>query len=597
MVVFFTNNFFERKKEMKKSFALILALTMLLCSVFAVIPMAEGEETPAETYTPEIAYANLNYTDAIYMMFAVPAPTSLEEGAAVKLLAWGSRDESIAFSYSDPVKEEFDAEATKATIDGKEYLVFKIAALDATQMTDVICVRPVVVKDGKAIAYGELVDYSVLEYVAGAKGEIDGVAGLGSDKAAVLENFEYMLDFGTATQKIFESNYAYYANDELKSVYVKPVLYGIELGKVFSGFFKYEEGEYFTLQAPFYDGQQISKVYGADGQELEDLDEYSDGFQIAAVDANVEVTVQYANRATKSLTADYLGPGLEVNNVDEGVVGGNIGTVVYSSYASIAINGWGYINFGGKSSTSGHYFKTIRTIANPSDPEDQVILVNGTQLYAVTTTVESFAAEGIGDTIEPYVTIEMDLGTYNNVDITTSHGIIRHRSKAEGVDTASTVDIRLWKIVNGEFFISNSAGSYNLKVMELPHEGLKKVALVIDIINGKLIAYAENDDGVMEYKGEEGLNFNATWKARQAAYKADPVKNEALAVYDNYFDFFTKAKLEFTIQPNANTGHGKFDDLISGGAFTDMEAVEKRAVENFSFIMDDYNIFVGRAYK
>ena len=178
---------------MKKSLALILALTMLLCSVFAVIPMAEGEDAAVETYTPEIAYANLNYTDAIYMMFAVPAPTALEDGAVVKLLAWGSRDESIAFSYSDPVKEEFDAEATKATIDGKEYLVFKIAGLDATQMTDVVCVRPVVVKDGKAIAYGSLVDYSVLEYVAGAKGEIDGVAGLGADKAAVLENFDYMI--------------------------------------------------------------------------------------------------------------------------------------------------------------------------------------------------------------------------------------------------------------------------------------------------------------------------------------------------------------------------------------------------------------------
>ena len=156
---------------MKKSLALILALVMLVGSLFAVIPMAEGEETPESSYTPEIAYANLNYTDAIHMMFAVPAPTSLEDGAVVKLLFWTSREDSLAFSYSDPAKIVLDAETTKATIGGKEHLVFKYSELGAHQMTDVVCARPVLVKDDKAIAYGDLIDYSILEYVAGARGE------------------------------------------------------------------------------------------------------------------------------------------------------------------------------------------------------------------------------------------------------------------------------------------------------------------------------------------------------------------------------------------------------------------------------------------
>ena len=69
---------------MKKNLALILALVMLLSTVFAVVPMAaEAEATPpaaASEYEPKISYANINYSDKMYMMFAVPAPATLNEG-------------------------------------------------------------------------------------------------------------------------------------------------------------------------------------------------------------------------------------------------------------------------------------------------------------------------------------------------------------------------------------------------------------------------------------------------------------------------------------------------------------------------------------
>lgn len=110
---------------MKRNLALILALVMLLGSLFSIMSMAEAtdettppadEEVVLGGYKPEIAYANFNYADKMYMMFAIPAPEALEEGAAVKLIAWESREDSLAFSYNDVIKEVIDAEAETVKI-------------------------------------------------------------------------------------------------------------------------------------------------------------------------------------------------------------------------------------------------------------------------------------------------------------------------------------------------------------------------------------------------------------------------------------------------------------------------------------------------
>ena len=581
---------------MKKSLALILALVMLMGSVFAVMPMAEGETTES-TYTPKIAYANLNYTDTIDMMFAVPAPATLESGASVKLLLWTSREDSLAFSYSDPAKIVIEAEATKTTIGGAEHLVFVYDDLGAHQMTNVICARPVVVKDDKAIAYGELVDYSVLEYVASARGEIDGVAGLSSDKAAALETFEYMLSFGAAAQKVYDDDYAYYADDELRRVYVTPVVKGVTLAKTFSGFFKPEEDDYFTLQAPFFDGSSVLKVFNAEGQELEDLDVYSEGFQLAAVDGDLYLTVQYSNLAYRSISADIIGPGFEVNNYDEGVTGGNIGYVVKSSHASISFSGWGYANFSGASSTSNYYWHSIRTIENPSDSEDQVIQITATHNPAFYAMADPISGVGVGDTIDPYITIEMELGLYNNKPITSGNYVIRHRVKAPGVDTASAASLYLFKIVDGVVNLYTSTG-YTVRVGEVPADGLRKFAFVIAPIEGMYYAYVENENGEMEKAAETAIVIgDAYYTLRKNAYLADPEANAALSAFASFYNFFIESKLEYVFMMGATKGKDKFNDLMSGGVFTDMNAVKERALNDYSFLLDNYHIYAGRAYN
>ena len=593
---------FQTRKEtnMKKNLALVLALIMLVGALFSVIPMADGEGSSEATakYVPEIAYANINYTDKLTMMFAVPAPASLGEGESVKLLFWNSRDDSLAFSYSDITKLVIEPETAKATIGGVEHLVFKYDALDATQMTEVVCVRPVVVKGEKAAAYGKLVDYSVVEYVASAKGEIEGIPALSN--AGVIELLDNMLNFGGFAQKYISTEvYDFYANDTLRKLYVNVVINGANKGKYFAGFFKYDEEEYLTVAAPFFDGAEVSKVYDSEGKLLEDLDIYSEGVQIEMKDQDLVLTAEYSNRSLYSLSGEILGPDFEVNNHDEGVVGGYPGKVVRSSSAAITINGFGSANLNGNSSTTNYYWNSIKTIANPADANDIVVQLTATHIPVFYPTVNTFATAGLGDTIEPVFTIEMELGAYNNVAPTSSHFYIRHRAIDPGQSKTSAVDIRIFKIISGTLYIANAAGAYNTPVLELPKTGLKKVAIVVDPTTEMIYAYAEDDNGQMNFVASESLNINAQWLARQTAYKTDPVANSQLSMYDNVYDFFMQSKLELGFSFGANTGKDKFDDLMTADkkSFIDMSAVKDRAEKNYSFLMDNYSITLGRVYE
>jgi len=259
---------------MKKNLALILALVMLLGTVFSVIPMAAdaSAETPAPAadYEPEISFANVNYSDKMYMMFAVPAPAALGEGETVNLLVWASKDDSSSFSYSDVRKSVLTAEAEKVKIGEADYLVFKYDGLTAADMTNIIVCRAVVLKTTEtvvvvpevkdeagnvtspattktelvtsAIAYSDIVEYSVLEYVATAKGEFEGITGI-TDEAhlAVLDS---MLAFGGLAQKYSGDEYEFYADDDLNKIWYTPVINGTEAAPVFGGFFSYTEGGY-----------------------------------------------------------------------------------------------------------------------------------------------------------------------------------------------------------------------------------------------------------------------------------------------------------------------------------------------------------------
>ena len=263
---------------MKKSIALVIALIMVFGCMLSIMPMAEATDTPAadvpaSDYSPVIAYSNVNYTEGLVLMFAVPAPASLPEGSSVKVILWDTA--SILYSYNEAVAtadnaataKALEAEATKSTIDGKEYLVFKYDGLTAKEMTDVVYVRPVVVNaDNKATAYGPVVDYSVLEYVKTAKGEFEGTPALANTE--ILGLLDSMVEFGALSQIFLGGDEAYapngfLANEELNKIWVTPVVSGVTKDKVFAGFFKYEEGGFATVNFPHYDGVSIS-VYKND---------------------------------------------------------------------------------------------------------------------------------------------------------------------------------------------------------------------------------------------------------------------------------------------------------------------------------------------
>ena len=590
---------------MKKNLALILALVMLIGSLFCVIPMAEGEEDGGASdetakYVPEIAYANVNYLDSITMMFAVPVPAELGEGEAVKLLFWTSRDESLAFNYKDMNKIVLSPEAELATIGGAQYYVFKYDKLNATQMLDVVCARPVVVSGEAAVAYGKLVDYSIREYVETAKGTMDGIAGL--DNADALKTLDSMLNFGAAAQRSSGKRYDAYANDDLKKVYINAFVNGKEAGRVFAGFFKYEEGEEFTLAAPFFDGAQVDKVYDADGNELEDLDIYSEGIQLAMADADVEITAYYSSRAVKSLSGAALGKDFVVNNYDDGVAGGTPGFVTYNSVSAIMINGVGYLNFSKKSAPDNHYWASLKTIADPDDPTNDIMQFTGTHIPQFVVKLDTpLSYAGVGDTVDPVFTIEMELGS-TGVPANTGVYIIRHRVKSPLTDTQATSGVNVFKIIDGKVMLCEK-GAYSLNVGELPMDSLRKFAFVIDPIAEKIYAYAEDlETGEMVLSQSAAFVPDSYFMKRQAQHNAnladtDPTNDETLAAYENYYKFFLESTQEFTLHIGASKGSGNFSDLVENGQFTDMNAVKERAEHDYSFLMDNYNILVGRVYE
>ena len=608
---------------MKKNISLVLALVMIVGALFSVIPMAEGESDAstevAAKYVPEIAYANVNYVDSIYMMFAVPA-AQLGEGEALKLIVWESRLDSIAFSYSDIIKEVLEPEATKATIGGAEYFVFKYNALDATQMTDVICARPVVVKDDKATAYGKVIEYSILEYVASAKGEIDGIAGLSNtDLIAALDQ---MLVFGSLAQRYSADEIEFYADDEVNCFYATSIVNGIEKGKEFAGFFKYEEGGVATFNAPFVDGTTIEKITDSEGKVLEDADEHTDGLQIEAKDADISLVVYYKNAVARISAPDAFGIGMEVNNYDDGVVGGN-GLVKKTSATAVTLTGAGSANLSGVACTPDsysrmNYWASIKTVAEPSNPDNLVwqLTATGTPAFNFTQiTPADFAGVGFGDTIYPAFTFEMTLGANGGKLPNTGLYYFRHRVKPanSSVDTANYADLNLFKIVNGQLVLPD----LTTVIGDIPETGMRKFAITIDALTNKVYGFAENlETGAMELTVESEIDYtkSAAFNKRRDAYLADPVANSDLAMYENVYTFFTqspkleptwvigaggKTNVEFenaTIELNGveTPIHTKDAD---GNKIFNMDAVKALAERDYSFLLDDFAIVMGFAYN
>ena len=615
---------------MKKKISLILALVMIVGALFSVVPMAEGDSgASSETagrYVPEIAYANVNYTDSIYMMFAVPV-AELGEGESLKLIVWESRIDSIAFSYNDIIKEVIEPEAEKVTIGGVEHYVFKYSALDASEMTDVICTRPVVVKNDVATSYGKVVEYSILEYVESVKGNIDGIAGISSP--AVVEALDSMLNFGALAQRYSGSYYSFYANDDVKPIYATTIVNGVEKGRVFCGFFKYEEGNSLTFEAPFFDGTTIEKITDKDGNAVVDLDEFTDGLQIEVKDGTMEFVVYYENAVARSFNADIFGEGVDVNNAYTEFSAGVNGLIKHGSMTNVTFTGYGTANLSGSACTMDsynrmNYWHGIKTVLSPVAGDDGVVFqfsaTNAPCIDFNKVTASDFAGVGFGDTIYPAFTFEISLGMIDGkMPANVGTYYFRHRlngSEANNVDTQKWTNLYIFAIKNNQIVIydGDKDDTNNVVVGDIPTTGMRRFAITLDAITGAIVCFAENESGVMEKTGETQIYLDNTFVGRQNAYLSDPEKYANLACYENIYAFFTKSgKLDATfnfgagvaIQPdfeNASIEINGVDTPIhtvnaDGAKIFNMDAVRALAERDYSFLLDDFNIVMGFAYN
>ena len=605
---------------MKQRISLILVVIMLACALLGVMPAAEAtEETPVTEagYKPEIAYANLSYSDKIYMEFAVPAPASLEEGASVKLIVWGSRDESIAYSYNDLIKTVVDAEAETVKIGDADHLVFKYDKLGAVDMTRVICARPVIVKDGKASAYGKLVEYSILEYIASAKGDIEGIEGIADQEhVGVLDD---LLGFGAlAQQYLLQKEPEFYANDELHEIYVNPVVNGVAKDKAFAGFFKYSDGGIITLQLPFFDGTNIIAVKDAEGNAVVDIDEFTDGIQMLTVDSDLTLTVEYHNIVIRNLSADELGPDVDAANYGEvtgGYAGkvarnGNNGGVKLGPDVVCNLSGWAcQLDASGRM----NYWHGFRTVTDPEDPNGLVLMASGTHSPAMnftSTKAADWAGYGFGDTVYPAFTFEITLGAVNGRMPTTGDYYFRHRMEAPGVDDKKLTNLFIFSIKNGEVLLADKT-----VVGKIPETGMARFAITVDALTNKVYGYCENEDGVMVNTAVGNMRFEAAWTARHNAHLKniaddDPTNDNLYASYESVFTYFTKSTLEPTWNFTTQTGkvlpefesasieiNGVMTPVKDANGVFNMEAVKALAERDYSYLLDDFRLTLGAVYE
>ena len=611
---------------MKKNLSLVLALVMIVGALFSVIPMAEGESgasgEASSRYVPEIAYANVNYLDNIYMMFAVPV-AELGEGESLKLLAWDSRIDSIAFSYNDIIKDVIEPETEKATIGGVEHYVFKYDSLDATQMTSVICTRPVVVKNDVAISYGKLVEYSVLEYVESAKGNLEGIEGLASTD--VINSLDSMLAFGALAQYYEGGDYAFYADESVSSIYVNTIVNGVNKGRAFAGFFKYVEDRQISFYAPFLDGTTVVKITDPDGKTVEDIDEYRDGFQTMPKDSDLEFNVYYENAVVRSICGEDLGPDLEVNNYTRDVVGGYSGAVTAKGDIGFSFGTVATCNFSGAAcveDTSSlkrmNYWHSIKTVYAPDDPDNLVLQFTGTCTpafnFAPTNPID-FSGVGFGDTIYPAFTFEITIGSVNGKLPNTGKYYFRHRLKAESVDTRSYVDLHVFTVKDGEIVLASGD-----VVGKIPESGMRKFAISVDALTGMTYGYAEDESGEMQATCSGPLVTDKYFNARQAQHfknleDDDPSNDETLIFYENIYNFFTRSlKLEPTwVFASGGSVIPEFEDASieingvdtpitagvdeNGKKIFNMDAVKALAERDYSFLLDDFRLVMGFAYE
>ncbi len=612
---------------MKSRIALILAIVMLVGTLFSVLSFAEGETAPevtpaAESYTDvKIAYANVNYSDKMYMMFAVPAYTDLPEGAKVELIVWDEVD-ACSFAYKDTVAsattvavaELVEAAEEKTSIGGKEHLVFTYDALTAEKMTDVIYARPVItLADGKRV-YGDVINYSIVEYVVAAKGGFEGIAALeDQDHVAVLDS---MLDFGALAQDYLGDGEAYlpggfYANDDLAKLWIIPVFDGVEGEPVFGGFFKAGEETYATLNTLNYDYYNAAGWLGADGTAITDEDEDEDnGLQIA-VNSTEDVSVKLLFKRKSIINTDvnsqgeayFSSPEITKNATQYGI--GEFSFNPSYSYTGMPGAVEAYQKKNGY-----HAFGIIDDPYNPGEKTYRWTASHMSALYfdPVKGTYAGLGSDiaGFADTIGTSITFEVEIGRNENGElIGTGNFRIRADSPNPNTGSSAQVNMTVFSVrANGEVVMAanNAVDTKNgIVIGTVPETGYGRFAITVDFSDGSMKAYAKGDDGEMTLVGESVI-CHADF---------DLYKNAGVEGYTSLLDWVKVAqkKIEWFGAANELTadeaaeladldGDGVGETpIIDADGVTNVEALAQITEKHNSLLIKSMKIVAGELYE
>ena len=223
---------------MKKKLLLSALLFALAFVCLFTVTTAAAENAP----TLSIDYANLSFSDAVYIKYAVAA-----EGvnkSDVRLLVWREAD---ANGYAYGTQDETILPAYLDTIGDKQYIIFDYKNIAAKEMGDDIYVRAAVTLDGKTTV-SALNKFSVLQYAN---------AVLGGNYATTLKNLmSDMLSYGASAQAHFK----YKTDRPVDGTWYTVT---VENGTLADGFAKglYVKGEQITVTAPAQNAQ-----YHPDGE-------------------------------------------------------------------------------------------------------------------------------------------------------------------------------------------------------------------------------------------------------------------------------------------------------------------------------------------
>ena len=575
---------------MKKNLALILALVMLMGTVFSMIPAAAAEATASASYEPKVSYANVNYSDKLYMMFAVPAPASLNSGDSVKLLVWANKGLSESYSFNDLNKTLINAEPARSTVNGEECLVYKYDGLTPADMTNIIMVRPVVVNTSgdvtTVVNYGEVIEYSVLEYVATAKGEFEGATALSKD---VIKMLDSMLAFGSLAQTYSGSEYEFLANDELGKIWYTPVINGVEGEKLFGGFFK-KGTDLVTVSAPHYDNYSFASYIDGEGNKLYDIDGLVDnGDQVLApAEGDLEIKASYdllymAKSDPNSATL------MSTNLYDHGSGNKYLGTQGGLGFNASASNK-DPVELG---------YAALDVVEDPYQPGNMVHRISATNAYSIGMgnstndwkfSMKPSAVAGFGDTVDPVVSIDISIARGPNGKIlSTNH--IRIRS---GSVSGNRTNIGCFN-EDGSFrlYTSVDASEYVTLPTKVSETGYTRYVLIIDFANEVIYAYAAQnaDTDPLVYQAETKITYHDGIHLQAETWMDIAATLDRMEIVGSSYTYFTDEELATLLADLDGDGVGETPMIKDGVA--NKEAIRWCANEYRSFYIKSYSTYVG----